>query len=285
MDSCQAQFSSRETGQTQEDIDKFVYSLNELRAFLEQTTGAVQSQGKKLITIVTGSAPRGTPKKAVSMDNYNPQLSSLTGRQQRGGSCTPDRLAEETDGDPQKDTCDDIVVSGIRKTTRSGSYNPQTELLHKDQNADNFFTLPHRPKTPNPSKLLVNPKRSRPGMKTAVSVPSLVHIDIEGQEIIEDLLQDLTKRMSELETLYEGRKNRLKKWEEVIRFREAAPEVSVWVEKEGDRFSEGKCNIGRSIEEVSQSRNVLSRPCVCVCIYVCGEVVSGCVVCVRVIVT
>ena len=44
MERCQAQFSSRETGNTVADIEQLLHTLKELRPFLEQTAEVVQSQ-------------------------------------------------------------------------------------------------------------------------------------------------------------------------------------------------------------------------------------------------
>ena len=44
MERCQAQFSSRETGNTVADIQQLLHTLKELRPFLEQTAEVVQSQ-------------------------------------------------------------------------------------------------------------------------------------------------------------------------------------------------------------------------------------------------
>ena len=259
MDRCQSQFSSREAGGSKEDIDKLIQTSSELRTFIQQAAGVVNSQGQKLIGIVVDNASKHPPKKTFSLDDFNPRQSPTKARRLHSNSDVLNTQIEETDNavlrrdkrmNDNNQTKD--RASAERRRASFDVLDPKNDTIYEDQRTDSSPVRPHPPGSP---KLLVNPKRTRPGMKASSSVPSLTSSVVKGQEIINGLLKDVTKRMSELERLWEGRKKRLEQWEEVIRFREAAPKVIEWVEEKGDIFLDGKNNYGRSIEEVSYELN------------------------------
>ena len=254
MERCQSQFSSKETGRTKEDIEKLVRTSNELRTFIQQATGVVQSQGQKLIGIVVDNATKHPPKKTFSLDDFSPHQSPMRARRLHSHSDVLTPQIEETDNavlrrDKRLSDNNRTKDRGMTEKRRASFdvLDSKHDTIYEDERTNASPVKPHPPGSP---KLLVNPKRTRPGIRAASSVPSLAPSVVKGQEIIDELLQNVTRRMGELEGLWEGRKKRLEQWEEVIGFREAAPKVIEWVEKKGDRFLDGKNNFGRSIEEV-----------------------------------
>ena len=86
--------------------------------------------------------------------------------------------------------------------------------------------------------------------------------------MIETQLYKVDQQLQQLVSLWEHRRAQLDTFRMVIEFKEAVPEVTVWLETRGVELLKNKNNFGRSREEVCV-------PVYCFC-YIKNEVATYC---------
>ena len=266
MDACQDEFSSKEFGRTLSETKQLLKSMVEKRTFIEQAIEVVQSQGKKLQDIlmhnrtsysttngddsdinvkVGGVRSDHSPRmvrKAQSTDDLADiidELTDFTRSRSRTDSDTTSRL-------PSKDDQTSLDYITTEQNKKSTTFDQGDSLIPL---APNNLTL----SSPimNGRKLLVSPKRTRRGLKTAISVPN-VSINNHDQQIIKNLLDKINNRLNQLILLWEGRKKGLEEAKKASDFREAVPQILEKIETVGEHFNQTYKYYGRSIQEVSE---------------------------------
>ena len=257
------------------DNEKMVANLEELKTFIEQAADVVQSQGKKLLELIlqtAGSNKSFTPwtqsPKDVRRINSTEAMTTLT---RTPKSRRRNASSAEISNGPKPKRVALTAESASRLLNGEDDAKPLTrasslDLLNSTGNdsileeSDTASTVVSRLDCPHSPRLLVTPR------KTGVKSSSASHHD---QAMIEAVLQQMERRLSDLKEMWEKRQRKLKQSQKVVEFREAIPTVTEWVEQVGNWFLRGKHkhNLGRSIEEVSVMSMRHLFHCVLYCVY------------------
>lgn len=270
MDNCQSQFTSKEVGSTVADTERMIKNLEELKTSIEQAAEEVQSHGKKLLELVVEMAANSKTKSAapwlspnsvrkvqtsdaIMTLNRTPRsrrriLSSSespAGTPKLARSITTESAAAAvvgmTNGNEETDSFVEKPISRANSLDILDSNGSDT------MSVDTESTMSVKSERPGLQRLLVTPRKT--GYKSSLSVPGLSPSN-NDQLMIEGVLHQMEGRLEQLQELWGRRQGRLKQSLKVVEFCEAVPTVTEWVEQVGNKFFQGKHNLGRSIEEV-----------------------------------
>ena len=242
VDQYELQVNSEDTITSLEDVDGLVRSSNELHTSIQELAGMVKSSGIKLGELVMEHSTKHPSQKTFNLDFVaSPILSKRTRTHNTStndikadGSWKGNSLLEDIDGH--------MVKEEKRKSWDILDSKHAETIVEEEQTSKTSKDMP---------KLLVAPRRARAaGMKAAKSMPSLGPSS-RDHDVIDNLLEVVSKRASVVEGLWSGQIKELEQLKEVVGYREDVLRVVEWVESVGDKFLERKNELGRSIEEVS----------------------------------
>ena len=280
MDKCQTQFTSKEAGASVADTERMLKNLEELKTFVEQAAEVVQSHGKKLLELVLQAGSSKTGKCSGSWQS--PQVLRRSHTSEAQGVMTLNRTprsrrrnftsAESHTSTPKLSRAAVVDVNRTSIGEEDGERFVSKPLIRAssldilDSNGsesvpeDSESTLSSRLECPRSPRLLVTPRRA--GVKSSLSMPSVAFPN-DDQLMIEGVLHQMESRLEQLRELWEAKQRRLRQSLKVVEFREAVPVVMNWVEQVGNKFLEGRNNLGRSIEEVNVGIKCLVNVMIC----------------------
>lgn len=273
MDKCQTQFTSKEMGASVADTERMLKNLEELKMFIEQAAEVVQSHGKKLLDLVV-LTPASKTKSSSSWQSSQVLKRNQTSEVQGVMTLnrTPRSRRRNLITDPHTSTPKLSRATVVDVNTTSSAKEDGERFVSKplvrassldflDSNGsesvqeDSDSTVSSRLECPRSPRLLVNPRKA--GVKSSLSMTNVAFPN-DDQLMIEGVLHQMESRLEHLRELWEARQRRLRQSLKVVEFREAVPVVMNWVEQVGNKFLEGRNNLGRSIEEVKLSSVVWS---------------------------
>lgn len=279
MDKCEAAFSSKETGKSLSELKAIIVSITEKKTYIKQATELVQTQGRKLQELLSqsnshntngetsldlskvgregeGSVP-ASPASVRRVQSSEDILDVADGPRVLRSRAISDVLAIATDTNLKVKTLSMEDVSTVAARHRvdweakrssldsAGAGDSRESHSPSNLNYPQGSSPTHAPSSP---KILVTPKRTRAGVKGALSVPSItLH---QNHQVVENLLVGADGRLNQLILLWEGRRKRLEEVEQAMQFREAVPQILHWVDTVGANFLKMHNHYGRSMEEV-----------------------------------
>ena len=266
MDKCQSQFTSKETGASVADTERMLKNLEELKMFIEQAAEVVQSHGKKLLELVVQTPVSKTKSSSLWQ---SPQFLKRSQTSEVQGVMTLNRTprsrqrnfisTESHSSTPKPSRATVVDMNTTSSSKEDGERFVSKPLVRAssldflDSNGsesvpeDSDSTVSSRLECPRSPRLLVNPRKA--GVKSSLSMTNVASPN-DDQLMIEGVLRQMESRSEQLRELWEARQRRLRQSLKVVEFREAVPVVMNWVEQVGNKFLEGRNNLGRSIEEV-----------------------------------
>ncbi len=252
VDQYELQVHSEDTITSLEDVDGLVRSSNELHTSIQELASVVKSSGIKLGELVMEHSTKHPSQKTFSLDFVASPI--LSKRTRTHNASTNDIKAEPSrKGNGLLDEIDGHIQNENKRKSWDVLDSKHAETIIEEEQ-----TLKTTTDSP---KLLVAPRRARAaGMKAARSMPALGPSS-RDHDVIDNLLEDVSKRASVVEGLWSGQIKELEQLKEVVGYREDVLRVLEWVESVGDKFLERKNDLGRSIEEVSNLLHVQCHAC------------------------
>lgn len=153
MDKCRNHFNSSDTVLSVSDAERLLATLHELKDLVEQATGSVQTQGKTLVDVLVTIAP--PPPLNKKYGTNSPVLDS------RSVSVTDDMS--------------DLDFGRRRRSRPKGTHSAENLLdesvIEETDNSDDVITESSDEGRDDSTRLLVTPRKTRPGLKSYKSSP------------------------------------------------------------------------------------------------------------------